>query len=97
MKIFTPKKGKNKGKSVRSYIDDFGKHKSKYRKVKPNRFHIQKRFLSQLDLAEMKKMEAISNSQIKRGERQKGNWGGHYVCGCGVEGCVGYNEHTTTK
>lgn len=94
MEIFKRKAGKLKGKLEVSYSHEswYTKFKSKYRKKHPNRFSYQKRFLSLLDLAEAKKMEAITNSQIKRGEREKGNFAYHYVCGCGVEGCIGHNE-----
>ena len=96
MKVYTPKSGKNKGKSEISYSDEswHTKFKSKWRKKKPNRFDHSKRFLSLLDLAEAKRMESITNSQIKRGEREDGNYAYHYVCGCGVEGCVGHNVIT---
>lgn len=99
MDLSVRKAGKQKGETVRTYRDEdwFKKAKSKYRKTKPNRFNKQKRFLSQLDMAEAKRMESITNSRIKRGEIKKGNFGWHYVCGCGVEGCVGHSEHNTTN
>lgn len=92
MKISKIKKGKNKGTLT---FNDKYKTLSKYRKEKPNRFYNKKRFLSLLDLAEAKKMEAIFNSRVKRGELTRGNFGFHYVCACGIEGCVNYTECNT--
>lgn len=94
MNLTIRKAGKRKGKTEISYADEnwYTKLKSKYRKKKPNRFDHQKRFLSVFDISEMKKMESITNSQIKRGEKERGNSAAHYVCGCGVEACVGHNE-----
>lgn len=96
MKIYKKKAGKDKGQEKISYSNEswYSKSKSKHRKKKPNRFNHQKRFLSSLDLAEAKKMESITNSQIKRGDKEPGNFAYHYVCGCGAEGCVGHNEIT---
>jgi len=55
----------------------------------------EKRFYSSRDMAEVKHMVAIRNSQIKRGETP--DFPNNYisVCGCGVEGCFivyGYNN-----
>lgn len=45
-----------------------------------------KRFYTMLDMSEIKRMESIANSEVKRGERKnKPNY--CYVCGCGSEGC----------
>lgn len=45
-----------------------------------------KRFLSQLDMAEAKHMEAKFNGEAKREKKSKHK---HInVCGCGVEGCI---------
>lgn len=45
-----------------------------------------KRFYTQLDMAEIKRMESVQNSEIKRGEREhRPNY--YSVCGCGSEGC----------
>lgn len=52
-----------------------------------------KRFYTQLDMAEIKRMESIANSEVKRGIRA--NRPNYYcVCGCGTEGCfiVAYAE-----
>ena len=45
-----------------------------------------KRFYTQLDMAEIKRMESVANSEVKRGLREK-RPNLSYVCGCGSEGC----------
>jgi hypothetical protein len=47
-----------------------------------------KRFYTQLDMAILKKDQAIINSKVKRGEMSKKH-NNIYVCGCGCgrEGC----------
>ncbi len=52
-----------------------------------------RRFLTSFDMSEAKRMDAILNSQIKRGEREaKFN---RYMCecGCGCSGCIIVNEY----
>ncbi len=52
-----------------------------------------KRFYTELDMAEIKRMESVANSEVKRGLRKnKPNY--YSVCGCGAEGCfiISYSE-----
>lgn len=52
-----------------------------------------KRFYTELDMAEIKRMESVANSEVKRGLREnKPNY--YSVCGCGAEGCfiISYSE-----
>ena len=44
-----------------------------------------KRFYTQLDMAEIKRMESVANSESKRSGGNKPNY--CYICGCGCEGC----------
>ena len=44
-----------------------------------------KRFYTSRDMAELKRMEAISYAEAKRGEHTKHT--NISVCGCGMEGC----------
>jgi hypothetical protein len=45
-----------------------------------------KRFYSSRDMSEIKRMESVRNSRVKRGETD--NKHKHIcVCGCGAEGC----------
>jgi len=51
------------------------------------------RFYTQHDMAEIKRIESVANSEAKRGIREhKPNY--YCVCGCGCEGCfiVTYTE-----
>jgi hypothetical protein len=45
-----------------------------------------RRFLTALDMAIIKKDEAIYNSRARRGLIKKPNC--HSICGCGREGCI---------
>ena len=47
-----------------------------------------KRFYSQLDMAQLKQDEAISNSRFKRGEKKELH-SVISVCSCGADGCFG--------
>jgi hypothetical protein len=60
-------------------LRDSGGHKPASRKN-----HV--RFYTALDMAELKHMEAIRNSRVKRGEEKEKHT---YIscCGCGREGC----------
>ena len=45
-----------------------------------------KRFYSSRDMMEIRRMESVANSELKRGLRKKDHT--HiYECGCGTEGC----------
>ena len=52
-----------------------------------------KRFYSSFDMSEAKRMDAILNSQIKRGDRKE--LFNRYMCdcGCGASGCIIVSEY----
>lgn len=52
-----------------------------------------KRFLTSFDMSEAKRMEAILNSRIKRGDIEKKFNQYMSVCGCGVSGCIIVSQH----
>lgn len=55
---------------------------------------LNKRFFNSIDMAEIKRLEAIKNSQVKRGELVlKGN--NEYVsnCSCGIGGCFFHGSY----
>ena len=46
-----------------------------------------KRKLTSVDMSSVKHLQAINNSEVKRGEAPKGNTHNVLICECGVEGC----------
>lgn len=47
-----------------------------------------RRFLTQLDMSIIKHDIAVRNSQIKRGEIERGGHEDIRICGCGAPGCA---------
>lgn len=62
------------------------------RRVKHSRGN-HRRFLTSLDMSEAKRMDAIRNSEIKRGLIQQKFFRGIFDCGCGVTGCIIVSEY----
>jgi len=52
-----------------------------------------RRFLTSLDMSEAKRLDAVQNSQIKRGIVEQKFFRSIVDCGCGTTGCIMVIEH----
>lgn len=62
------------------------------RRVKHSRKN-HRRFLTSLDMSEAKRIDAVLNSRINRGETERKFFRGIFDCGCGATGCIMVTEY----